>query len=182
LAALEVLLDLCQEFGDELINGPAESIPRVALSKAEWLNFEDDPLVMTEAKKRAQSLGPAMSAMMVVLKMFQDHQGTYVSALIALRQALKEQLTWKKRACKNGKELRTAQNDIGGLMSALENRRQQFVRVVRERDANHEQIMQLTRERDDTLYLAQTRDNARIMTGIQAEVRENELLRQIEEL
>ena len=40
----------------------------------------------------------------------------------------------------------------------------------------------MTRERDDTLCLAQTRDNARIMTGIQAKVRENELLYQIEEL
>ena len=69
MAALEVLVDMCQEFGDELINGPAESIPRVAPSEVEWLNFEADPLVMTEAK-RAQSSGPAMSAMMVVLKMF----------------------------------------------------------------------------------------------------------------
>ena len=123
-----------------------------------------------------------MSAMMAVLKLFQDHQGTYVSAMTALWQALKEQLTWKKHACKNGKELRTARNDIGGLMSALENRRQQFIRVVRERDANHEQIMQLTHERDDALHLAQTRDNARIMIGIRAEIRENDLLRQIEEL
>ena len=53
---------------------------------------------------------------------------------------------WKKRACKNGKELMTARNDIGGLMSALENSRQQFVRAVREIDANHDQIMQLTHE------------------------------------
>ena len=108
-----------------MINGPVESIPRVALTEAE----------------RAQSSGPATSSMMAVLKLFQDHQSTYVSALTALRQALKEHLTWKKRACKNGKELRTARNDIGGLMSALENHRQQYVRVVRERDANLEQIM-----------------------------------------
>ena len=67
-------------------------------------------------------------------------------------------------------------------MSALENHRQQYVRVVRERDANHEQILQLTHERDDALRLAQIRDNARIMTGIRAEIRENELLHQIEEL
>ena len=71
MVALEVLVDICQEFGDELINGPAESIPRVALSEAVWLNFEDDPLVMTKAE-RAQSSGPAMSAMMAVLKLFQD--------------------------------------------------------------------------------------------------------------
>ena len=119
-----------------------------------------------------------MSAMMAVLKLFQDRQGTYVGALTAL----KEQLTWKKCACKNVKELRTAQNDIGGFMSALENNRQQFVSVVRERDDNHEQIMQLTHERDDALRLAQTKDNARIMIGIRAKIKENELLRQIEEL
>ena len=102
--------------------------------------------------------------------------------MIALWQALNEQLTWKKRACKNGKELKTTQNDIGGLVSALENRRQQFVRAIRERDANHDQIMQLTHERDDAICLAQTRNNARAMVEIQAEIRENELLRQIEEL
>ena len=51
MAALEVLLDICQEFGDESIARPAESIPRVALSEVEWLNFEDDPLVMTEAER-----------------------------------------------------------------------------------------------------------------------------------
>ena len=51
VAALEVLVDICQEFGDELIAGPAESIPRVALSEVEWLNFEDDPLVITEAER-----------------------------------------------------------------------------------------------------------------------------------
>ena len=51
-------------------------------------------------------------------------------------------------------------------MSALENHRQQFISVVRERDVNQDRIMQLTRERDDALCLAQTRDNARIMIGI----------------
>ena len=51
-----------------MTNGPAESIPRVALSEIIWLNFEDDPLVMTEAE-RAQSSGPAMSAMMAILRM-----------------------------------------------------------------------------------------------------------------
>ena len=42
--------------------------------------------------------------------------------------------------------------------------------------------MRLTHERDDALRLAQTRDNARIMIGIRAEIRENELLCQIKEL
>jgi len=51
VAALEVLVDICQEFGDELINGPAESIPRVAPSEVVWLDFGDDPLVMTETER-----------------------------------------------------------------------------------------------------------------------------------
>ena len=67
-------------------------------------------------------------------------------------------------------------------MDALETRRQQFVRAVRERDVNHDQIMQLTRDKDDAIRLVQTRNNARIMAEIRAKVRENELLRQIEEL
>ena len=67
-------------------------------------------------------------------------------------------------------------------MSTLENRRRQFISVVRERDVNQDRIMQLTREQDDALHLAQIRDNARIMTGIRAEIWENELLHQIEEL
>ena len=65
-----------------------------------------------------------MSAMIAILKMFYDRQSTYVSVLIALQQAQKERRKWKKRACKYGNELRIAQNDIGGLMSALEARRQ----------------------------------------------------------
>ena len=51
VAALEVLVDICQEFGDELVNGPAKSIPRVAPSEAVWLNFEDDLLVMSETEQ-----------------------------------------------------------------------------------------------------------------------------------
>ena len=42
--------------------------------------------------------------------------------------------------------------------------------------------MQLTHKQNDAICLAQTRNNARVMVEIQAEVRENELLRQIEEL
>ena len=42
--------------------------------------------------------------------------------------------------------------------------------------------MQLTHERDDAIHLAQTRNNARVMAEIWAKIRENELLRQIEEL
>ena len=74
---------------------------------------------MTETEW-AQSSRLAMSAMMAVLKMFHDRQVTYVSALTTLQQAQNEWHKWKKRAHKYGNELRTAQNDIGGLMGLLE--------------------------------------------------------------
>ena len=51
VTALEVLVDICQEFGNELVNGPAESIPRVAPLEAVWLDFGDDPLVMTKTEQ-----------------------------------------------------------------------------------------------------------------------------------
>jgi len=56
------------------------------------------------------------------------------------------------------------------------------VSAIRERDANHDQIMQLTHEQDDAICLAQTRNHARVMAEIRAKIRENELLCQIEEL
>ena len=148
MAALEVLVDICQEFGGELVNGPAESIPRVAPSEDVFLDFGDDPLVMTKTEQE-QSSGLAMSAMMAVLKMFYGRQSTYVSALTTLQQAQNERRKWKKHARKYGKGLRAAQNEIGGFMDVLETRRQQFVNAVRESDANHDQIMQLTHEWDD---------------------------------
>ena len=67
-------------------------------------------------------------------------------------------------------------------MDALETRMQQFVSTIRERDGNHDQIMQLTREQDDAIRLAQTRNHAWVMAEIQAKIKENELLCQIEEL
>jgi hypothetical protein len=80
---MEVLLDISQDFGDELINGPAGSIPQVAPSEAAWLDFGDDPLVMTKIE-RAQNFGSAMSAMMAVLKLYYMRQVTYSSAMLAL--------------------------------------------------------------------------------------------------
>ena len=45
--------------------------------------------------------------------------------------------------------------------------------AIRERDANHDQIMQLTHEQDDAIRLAQTRNHARVMVEIWAKIREN---------
>jgi hypothetical protein len=72
MAAMEVLLDICQDFGDELINGPTGSIPQVAPSEVAWLDFGDDQLVMTKMEQ-AQSSRLAMSAMMAVLKLYYTH-------------------------------------------------------------------------------------------------------------
>ena len=96
--------------------------------------------------------------------------------MIALQQAQNQWRKWQKRVCKYGKEFRAAQNEIGGFMDALETHRQQFVSAIRERDANHDQIMQLTHEQDDAICLAQTRNHARVMAEIQAKIKENELL------
>ena len=58
--------------------------------------------------------------------------------MIALQKVQNERRKWKKHARKYGKELRAAQNEIGGIIDALEAHMQQFVNVVRERDANHD--------------------------------------------
>jgi hypothetical protein len=36
VAALDVLMDIAQSFGDELVGGPTASIPQVAPTDAEW--------------------------------------------------------------------------------------------------------------------------------------------------
>ena len=36
VAAFEVLSEICQEFGDKLVNGPAESFPQVDPSQTAW--------------------------------------------------------------------------------------------------------------------------------------------------
>jgi hypothetical protein len=40
------MLAICQEFGDELVNGPARTIPRVDPTKAFWMQLGDNPLVI----------------------------------------------------------------------------------------------------------------------------------------
>ena len=45
VAALDVLMDIAQSFGDELVGGPAASIPRVAPIDAEWTQEASQALV-----------------------------------------------------------------------------------------------------------------------------------------
>ena len=42
VAALDVLMDIAQSFGDELVGGPASSIPRVAPTEAEWTQEHEE--------------------------------------------------------------------------------------------------------------------------------------------
>ena len=74
-------------------------------------------------------------------------------------------------------------------MIALEARWGQFVHVVAERDAARAELQDVRAERDEVIRLAKTREAARIRTMFQAarqaiefDRREQELMRQIEEL
>jgi hypothetical protein len=46
VVAMEVLLAICQEFSDELVNGPARTIPRVDPIEAFSMQLGDNPLLM----------------------------------------------------------------------------------------------------------------------------------------
>ena len=45
VAALDVLMDIAQSFRDELVGGPASSIPRVSPTEAEWTQDVSQALV-----------------------------------------------------------------------------------------------------------------------------------------
>jgi len=64
-----MLLNVCQRFGDELTGGPTASIPRADSAAAEWMQADGCVLVHGRGQ-RVESSSPAMSAMMVVLKLF----------------------------------------------------------------------------------------------------------------
>jgi hypothetical protein len=122
--------------------------------------------------------------MMAVLKLYYMRQETYSSAMLALHQAQTVQHRLQGHVHKLRKAARDAQTHIANAMIAMEARRNQFVNAVRERDEAYAQrntawadMRAIRMERDDTICLAQTRNNARIMAGIQAEIRVNELLR-----
>ena len=45
MTAFEVLSEICQEFGDELVNGPVGSFPRVDASQTAWTQLGGNALV-----------------------------------------------------------------------------------------------------------------------------------------
>ena len=69
VAAHAILLNICRRFADELIGGPATSIPQANPTAAEWKQADGCALVHGRGE-RAESSSPATSAMMVVLKLF----------------------------------------------------------------------------------------------------------------
>ena len=69
MVALEALSEICQEFGDELVNGLARTFPPVDLSVTAWMQRGDNALVR-DCDERVESSSAAMSAMFAVLKMF----------------------------------------------------------------------------------------------------------------
>ena len=69
MVALEALSEICQEFGDELVNGPAGTFPQVDPLVTSWVQPGGNALVRNH-DERAESSSVAVSAMFAVLKMF----------------------------------------------------------------------------------------------------------------
>ena len=84
--AFEILSEICQEFGDELVNGPTGSFPRVDPSQTTWTQPGGNALVR-DWDERAGSSNAAMSAMYVVMKMFYSRQDSYISCMQELQRA-----------------------------------------------------------------------------------------------
>ena len=64
MVALEALSEICQEFGDELINGPARTFPQVDPSVTAWRQPGGNALVR-DRDERAESSSAAMSTMLL---------------------------------------------------------------------------------------------------------------------
>jgi len=64
-----VLLEICQDYRDELINGPAGSFLRVSVTDTFVSQIGTEPLEMRETMLGYSSC-PAMSAMLAVLKLY----------------------------------------------------------------------------------------------------------------
>ena len=60
MVALEALSEIYQEFGDELVNGLAETLPQVDPSVTAWMQLGGNALVR-DRDERAESSSVAMS-------------------------------------------------------------------------------------------------------------------------
>ena len=62
MAAFEVLIEICQEFSDELINGPVGSFPLVDATQTAWTQPGGNALVR-DRDERAGSSNATTSAL-----------------------------------------------------------------------------------------------------------------------
>ena len=86
MVTLDALSEICQEFGDELVNGLAITFPRVDPSVTAWMQQGGNALVR-DRDERVESSSAAMSAMFSILKMFYSCQDSYVSCMLELQRA-----------------------------------------------------------------------------------------------
>ena len=143
------MLEICQDYGDELVNGPAGSIPRVSVTDTFVSQIGNEPLEMRETML-GYSSSPTMSAMLAVLKLYYVCH-TYIDAMLALQQAQvgqrKLRKRVRKRVRKHRKAFRDAQAEIKNYHTALQARRNQVENAFRERNEAQARMMQMTRDR-----------------------------------
>jgi len=128
------------------------------------------------------SSSPAMSAMLAVLKLYYVHQDTYIEAMLALQQAQVGQRKQRKRVRKHRKAFSDAQAEIQNYHTTLQARRNQVENAVRECNEAQARMMQMTRERDEAMRLAENREAARVRALFHAKLMEEELITRIAEL
>ena len=86
VAAFEVLNEIYHEFGDELVNGPVGSFPRVDASQTAWTQPGGNALIRDQ-DERAGGSNASMSAMYAVMRMFYSRQDSYISCMQELQRA-----------------------------------------------------------------------------------------------
>jgi hypothetical protein len=145
VAALEVLLEICQDFGDELVHGPVGTFPRVNPTDTFVSQIGIEPLEMREAML-GYSSSPAMSAVLAVLKLYYVRQDTYVEAMLALQQAHVGQHKLSKRVRKHRKAFSDAHAEMQNYHTALQGHHNQVENAVRERNDAQARMMQMTKE------------------------------------
>jgi len=155
--------------------------PRVSVTDTFVSQIGTESLEMSETIL-GYSSSPAMSAMLAVLKLYYICQDTYVEAMLAPQQAQIGQRKLRKRVRKHRKAFSDAQAEIQNYHTALQVRHNQVENAVRERNEAQARMMQMTRERDVVMRLAENREAARVRALFHAEIREEELIHRIAKL
>jgi transposase len=93
----------------------------------------------------------AMGAMMAVLKVDRDCQYTLSRVIDEAQRALAAQCKTRKRAHKLAKELAVVRQEFEESRGIVNYRLQQWGQVAHERDELHDQLMNLTIDRDEAV-------------------------------